>query len=120
MEHSLQFYFWQILQGLIFAIGPVSGGIYLLKVNNRNRARCEICSKLIIKTLERRRWRCSGVFIVNFERISHLVLVFPLVNFEPVIAGWGVAIFRGSLFSDQITLNLQTVSQKIISKKVYP
>ena len=29
--------------------------IYLLKVNNRNtRARCEICSKLIIKTSERR------------------------------------------------------------------
>ena len=30
-------------------------GIYLLKVNNRNtRARCEICSKLTIKTPERR------------------------------------------------------------------
>ena len=30
-------------------------GIYLLKVNNRNtRTRCEICSKLTIKTLERR------------------------------------------------------------------
>ena len=31
-------------------------GIYLLKVNNRNtRTRCEICSKLTIKTPERRR-----------------------------------------------------------------
>ena len=30
-------------------------GIYLLKVNNRNtRTRCEICSKLTIKTPERR------------------------------------------------------------------
>ena len=30
-------------------------GIYLLKANNRNtRARCEICSKLTIKTPERR------------------------------------------------------------------
>ena len=30
-------------------------GIYLLKVSNRNtRTRCEICSKLTIKTLERR------------------------------------------------------------------
>ena len=30
-------------------------GIYLFKVDNRNtRARCEICSKLAIKTLERR------------------------------------------------------------------
>ena len=31
--------------------------IYLLKVNKRNtRTRCEICSKLTIKTPERRRW----------------------------------------------------------------
>ena len=52
----------------------VPGGIYLLKVNNRNtRARCEICSKLTIKTLERRHWRRSGVFIVNFEHILHLL-----------------------------------------------
>ena len=35
--------------------GAVPAGIYLLKVNNRNtRTRCEICSKLAIKTPERR------------------------------------------------------------------
>ena len=52
-------------------------GIYLLKVNNRNiRTRCGICSKLTIKTPEQRQWRRSGVFIVNFEHISHHVLVF--------------------------------------------
>ena len=34
---------------------PYPAGIYLLKVNNRNtRTRCEICSKLTIKTPERR------------------------------------------------------------------
>ena len=56
-------------------------GIYLLKVNNKNtRTRCEICSKLTIKTPERRQWRRSGVFIVNFKRISHLVLVFLLLT----------------------------------------
>ena len=43
----------------------ISAGIYLLKVNNRPR--CEICSKLTIKTPERRYWHRSGVFIVNFE-----------------------------------------------------
>ena len=33
-------------------------GNYLLKVNNRNtRTRCEICSKLTIKTPERRHWQ---------------------------------------------------------------
>ena len=56
----------------------VPAGMYLLKVNNKNtRTRSEICSKLIIKILERRQWRRSGIFIVNFKHISHLVLVFP-------------------------------------------
>ena len=55
--------------------GTYPTGIYLLKVNNKStKTRCEICSKLTIKTPERR--RRSGVFIVNFEHISHLVLVF--------------------------------------------
>ena len=58
-----------------------SAGNYLLKVNNRNsRTRCEICSKLTTKTPEGRQWRRSGVFIVNFELISHLVLVFLLLT----------------------------------------
>ena len=44
--------------------------IYLFKVNNRNaRERCEIC----LITIHSRR---SGVFIVNFEHISSLFLVF--------------------------------------------
>ena len=42
-----------------------SAGIYLLKVSNRNsRTKGEICSKLTIKTPERRH---SSVSIVNFE-----------------------------------------------------
>ena len=46
------------------------GSIYLFKGNNRNtRKRCEICSKLTIKT----------PVIVNFEHISH-VLVFLLLT----------------------------------------
>ena len=53
-------------------------GIYLLKVNKRNtRIRCEICSKLKIKTPERRR---SGAVIVNVEHVSHFVLVFLSLN----------------------------------------
>ena len=52
-----------------------AAGIYLFKVNNGNIITvCKICSKLTIKT-ER-----SGVFIVNFEQISHIVLVFPLLT----------------------------------------
>ena len=36
------------------------------------RKKCEVCSKLTIKTLEGRQWCHSGVFIVNFEHISHI------------------------------------------------
>ena len=58
-------------------------GTYLFKVNNRNtRSNCEICSKLTVKTTKQRHWRRSGVFIVNFEHISHLVLVFLLLTFN--------------------------------------
>ena len=40
------------------------------------------CLKLTIKTPERRRrhWRRFGDFIVNFEHISHLALVFLLLT----------------------------------------
>ena len=57
----------------------IQAGIYLFKVNNvKTRTKSEICSKLKIKTPKRRHWRRSGVFIVNFEQISHIVL-FPLL-----------------------------------------
>ena len=67
-----------------------SGGNCMFKVNNRNtRTRCEICSKLTIKTPERRQWRRSGFFIVNFEHISHTPCSsVSIVNFEQVNAGW--------------------------------
>ena len=56
-------------------------GNCMFKVNNKNiRTRWEICLKLTIKTPERRQWRFSGVFIVNFEHISHLVLVLLLLT----------------------------------------
>ena len=64
-------------------LASIPAGIYLLKVNNRNtRAKFEICSKLTIKIPERRQWRHSGIFIVNFEHISHHVLVFLLLTFN--------------------------------------
>ena len=44
--------------------------------------RCEICSMLTIKT------RRFGVFIVNFEHISHLRSSVSVVTFEKVNAGW--------------------------------
>ena len=56
-------------------------GNYMFKVNNRNiRTRFKICWKLTIKTPERRQSRRSSVFIVNFEHISQLALVFLLLH----------------------------------------
>ena len=55
--------------------------IYVLKVNNIiARKRCKICSKVTIKTPVRRHWRRPGVFIVYFEHILHVFLVFLLLT----------------------------------------
>ena len=49
---------------------PLPAGIYLLKVGNRNtKARCKICSKSTIKTLDRRHWYCSNFVVSNFVRV---------------------------------------------------
>ena len=72
-----------------FRSSPYSTNIYLFKVNNNNaRKRCKICSKLTMKTPERRHWRRSGVFIVNFEHISYFS--FFIVDFQQVNANWKV------------------------------
>ena len=56
-------------------------GVYLFIVNTRNTmTMCEIYSKLTIKAPERRQWRLSGVFIINFVQILLTVLVFPLLT----------------------------------------
>ena len=55
-----------------------SGHLFLQSYNRNTRTRCEIWSKLTLKT--HFQWRRSGVFIVIFERISHLVLVFLLLT----------------------------------------
>ena len=67
--------------------------IYLLRVNNRNT-----------RTLERQ-WRRFGVFIVNFEHISHLYSSVSIVNFDHVIAGWEV-LYILELYSIQKYLKL--------------
>ena len=62
-------------------LGTLPAGICLLKVNNKNtKTRYEICSKLTIKIREQHQWHHSGIFIVNFEHISHLVLVLLLLS----------------------------------------
>ena len=64
----------------------VPAGTDLLKVDNGNTGTMEICLKITIRTLTRRQWCCSGVFVVNFEQIPHNVLVFPLLILKKVTA----------------------------------
>ena len=54
---------------------------YFFNVNNGNtRAMGKICSKLTIKTPEKRQWCRFGVFVINFEQILHIVQEFPLLT----------------------------------------
>ena len=58
----------------------------MFKVNNRKTStRCEIYSKLTVKIPEQHQWRRSGIFIVNFEHISHLVPEFLLLTLSRYI-----------------------------------
>ena len=67
-------------------------GICLFKVSNRNtKTKWEICSKLQIKTPEHA--SPTGVFILNSEHISHLVLVSQLlILFVNVSTCWVVCV----------------------------
>ena len=66
-------------------------GIYLLKANNRNnRTRCEICSKLTIRTPERRQ---------AFRRRKALVIcIHSLFSFSSVLAKAARLLFIPILF----------------------
>ena len=48
--------------------------------NGNTKARCKIFSKLTRKNSQWSQWRCFGVFIVNFEQRSHLILVLLLLS----------------------------------------
>ena len=57
----------------------------MFKGNNRSiKKRCEICSKLTIKTPRRRQRRRIGVFIDNFEHISYIFLLFLLLTLNKI------------------------------------
>ena len=79
---------WAKKDFCLFCISPFPANIYLFRLDNRNATKkCEICSKLIIKTLKRRKWRLCGDYIVNFEHISFFSSV-SIVDFEHVFVWW--------------------------------
>ena len=57
--------------------GCVPSQHLFVEINNENiKAKCDICWKFTTKIPERRQWLHSGVFIVNFEKISYVVCCF--------------------------------------------
>ena len=85
----------------------------MFDVNHRNtRARCEIFSKLTIKTPKQRHWCRSGVFIVTFEPISYLWSSVSIVNVEQVNAGW-----ECTHDAERYLGSCQTIAMELFSEK---
>ena len=96
--------FWMMLNKASAHLFTLDNNIYTIKnyskinhlfiVNNSYiRKRYEICSKLTIKASE---WR-STIFVVDFERISHLFLMFLLLTLNKL------------LFAGSHPINLETL-----------
>ena len=69
--------------------------IYLFKVNNRSaRKRCETCSKLTIKTLERRQWLWTGKFFAGITINDYFI--------ENIL--WGLVVSLGHCQSSVIKI----------------
>ena len=51
-------------------------------------------------TRERLQWRRSGVFIVNFEHISHFVLVFLMLTLSKQMPAVKLLVFNGIVYCD--------------------
>ena len=64
-----------LLSNIYMSFSPYPANIYLFKVNRNNRKKCEICSKLTIKTPERYRH-----LFVNFEHVTYLFQVIFLLS----------------------------------------
>ena len=69
------------------------------------RIRCENCSKLRMKTLERCQWRHSSVYIVNRRHISNFLL---FIHFEQANVFW-VNMKKIDTFEDKIRYILRYV-----------
>ena len=75
---------------------------YLFKVNNEiTRTRYESCSKWTTKTLGQRQFSWSDIFIINFEHVSCLVLVFLLLTLNKYLSVGR----RSLIFEDTIQWN---------------
>ena len=90
----------------------------MFKVKNRNtRTTCEIRSMLTIKAPERHQWRCSSVFIVNFEHTSHLVLVLLLLTLSMQMPAWTFFFTHGIEGAILVTMEMPKIWYMRMSMK---
>ena len=93
----------------------------MFKVNNGNtRTRCEIRSELTIEKPGRRQWCCSGFFSVNFEHISHLVLVFLLLTMNKELLSGFQAGTNGCIGSSSYFTAWKVPKHGVISGLYFP
>ena len=89
----LKFQTWYVVFTFSVPIDLSNQNLLVQSQQKKNRKKCEICSELIMKISERRQCLRSGVFNVNLEHISHLFLVFLMLNLnKKMLAGWSVKI----------------------------
>ena len=81
---------------------------------------CEICSKWTINTSEPSQWSRSAVFIVNFENILHIVMVFPFWIVEQVSAScvllWEICQLCNRCFQEQFVSSQKQLSEGVLNK----
>ena len=71
---------------------------------------CKICSKLTIEILER---RLFGVIFINFENISHIVQVFPLLALK-----WEWEFFFGHITCSKLQVKLLDYRAKYLVENI--
>ena len=76
VSHSTVLFNWMVDRSTFYIF------ISKCKRNHWNQPKYEICWGLSMSTPERRQWHRSGVFILNFEHILHLFLIFLSVTFK--------------------------------------
>ena len=91
---------------LSLTILAYSANIYFMKADNRNnRKRCEMCSKVTVKTSERCQW-CHLVFSLSMSKLNifHTFSNVSIVHFEhQIVNGTGLWIYTTVLgFMDTI------------------
>ena len=110
--------FWEAL----FVISSVPARNYLFKASNwSTRKRCQECSRLRIKELERCRWCHPSAFIVNCEHISNFLIIvdFQQANVCWVYVGKASSIVKWGYLDNFKPVYLFIFYEKVLSVKKY-